>query len=219
MRLLIFRRSTLLLIPTIAASVGVLIFACWEPETHAPPPDDEYTEALVSQTLDRLGSGDPAWTDDIREIASTFTHYDDFVNSISMCDDIEVYEGLPHPTWESKLLSSEKKNNETIVLGNFYFYADPIAVTGRDARRLRDLYCSRGSFYPFQGYKSCGGYHPDWCVVWKNNKVSYEVQFCFGCCEMKTSDGFNSLHCDIGNMKKKAFESILNKYRTKRPKP
>ena len=196
---------------------ALLISGCRDVKTATPPPDDDYTQALVDQTLNRLDSGDPEWSRDVREIAVTFAHYDDFANAISSCTKIVVYEGLPHPTWESDLLSSEVRSNETIVLGNFHFYASPIAISARDARQICELYCSRGSFYPFQGFKDCGGFHPDWCVVWQTKETTYEVQFCFGCCEMKTTDGSNFLRCDMGNKRRKQFEAILSRYRSKRP--
>ncbi len=224
-----FNLSSRILMPAIATelvrvqslitlvSVGLLMaIGCREPEPPTPPPDDEYTEALVSKSLERWDSDD--WSNNqIVELIKTFSQYDNFAREISASTEIKVYEGLPHQTWESDLLKSELANNETIKFGNFPFYADPIALSDRDANRLRDLYCRRGSFVPFQGYKSCGGYHPDWCVVWTNDDVSYEVEFCFGCCEMQTTDGSSFLHCDMA--KKKKFEAILSKYRTKRPKP
>ncbi|MCA9215290.1 MAG: hypothetical protein KDB27_19620 [Planctomycetales bacterium] len=195
----------------------LMVFGCRKHVPPAPPPDDEYTQALVSQTLQRLESYDPEWTEGIRGIAATFTQYDDFAEAIASCADIEVYEGLPHPTWESELLVSETDKNETIVLGGFHFYAEPIEVRTRDANRLRELYCSRGSFYPFQGFKDCGGYHPDWCVVWKNDDATFEVQFCFGCCEMRTANGSSLHECDMSRKSQRQFEATLNKYRTKRP--
>jgi len=157
----------------------------------------------------------------LKNIQDTFKHHADLARAISECNEVSLYEGLPHPHWERDLLKSELDEKETITFdGGFPFYAVPIKIRDDDAVQLKQLYCDPSSFVAFQGFKLCGGYHPDWCIVWKNGAKSCYVELCFGCDEMRTygddlSDNKVFVWCDVVDQAK--FASILNKYHNNRP--
>ena len=162
-----------------------------------------------------IPDGDDDYERKIAKIARTFEHYRVLAEGIENCKTVELYEGLPHPTWESEVLERELREKEVVEFVDWPFYATPIELSNSDAELLRKLYCTRSSFVPFRGWKQCGGYHPDWCIKWKNGDKEFLVQICLGCCEMITTDGNVEVHCDIWDTTD--FENILKPYQKRRP--
>lgn len=174
-----------------------------EKNTHQLPWPDPYT---ISDDL-----GPKA-----RKIAETFVHYDNLAAAVQQCSEVELYEGLPHYTWEVELLEQELKNKDTVEFGGGSFYAKPLSLSPEDAKELKRRFCRRQSFMPFHGFKPCGGYHPDWRVIWKNGEKEFQVEFCFGCGEMTATNGTVELYCEMQDME--IFRELLEPYQKQRPK-
>src|SRR5215211_6479570 len=126
---------------------------------------------------------------------------------------LTLYEGLPHQAWEAELLKKELEAKETITVHGFPFYERPLPVAALDVEELRRLSAARESFSPYAGPKACGGYHPDYCLSWKDGEVTYELLICFSCHEMKFYGPKHEALADIRKDAFERFEAILKKYR------
>jgi hypothetical protein len=159
----------------------------------------------------------PGFDDQARENAKSFQQFGAFAAALHHGRLDKVYEGLPHDIFERELFESEKRNKETIKTDGYDFYARPITVSPELTTQLRHLLTSKTSFVPFQGYKACGGFHPDWGLVWGEGSDSWTVLLCFGCSEMIViKNGEQEIYCDIWDLA--PFESLLNPLHTNRPK-
>lgn len=184
------------------------ILGCNDTEEIKPPPPEAY---IIEE--DKFGDS-PMSAALLRE-ARSYEHYEEFAEGIRNAPAIEVFEGLPHQTFESELMESELKTKETIEIAGYNFYARPVIISERDKEQLTDLYCTKETFVPFRGIKNCGGYHPDWLVRWKKGEEEWIAHFCFGCHEAITIHGDESMYCDIWAIE--PFERLLNPYHQHRP--
>ncbi len=71
------------------------------------------------------------------------------------------------------------------MIQGFPFYEQPLSIAATDVEELRRLSAAADSFAPYGGPKDCGGYHPDYCLSWKDGANTYELLICFNCQEMK----------------------------------
>ncbi len=135
--------------------------------------------------------------------------------TVSAAKSLVIYEGLPHQTWDRELLASEIKRKDTTEIWDFPFYTPSVDATNGDD--LRKLLSNPASLREYQGPKSCGGYHPDFCISWQAGKVKYYALICFGCHEIVLYDGKTSLIYDLETAAYKEFQQLLAQYGTKRP--
>ena len=126
---------------------------------------------------------------------------------------LTLFEGLPHPMWESDQLDEELGSKETIVIHDFPFYERPLSIAADDVEPLRSLCAAADSYASYTGEKLCGGYHPDYCLRWEDETDTYDLMICFGCGEMKLYGPENYLIVDL----KADFQTLLEKYRDQRP--
>jgi cytochrome c553 len=137
---------------------------------------------------------------------------------INHASSLTLYEGLPHQTWEPEVLAKELATKKTIVRHEFPFYERPLPVAAGDVEALRRLSAAGESFAPYLGPKNCGGYHPDYCLAWKDAETTYELLICFGCHEMKLYGPKQEMLVDIKKEPFTQFEKTLQKYQAQRPK-
>jgi hypothetical protein len=111
---------------------------------------------------------------------------------------VEVFEGLPHQFDEAELLEAELARKETVNIGGFPFYAEPISVDSRTLESIAAGCRSPASYAPWSGLKLCGGFHPDWCVTFGEGETSWHLLICFGCRELKLLASENDEYdCDL----------------------
>ncbi|HEY1861915.1 MAG TPA: hypothetical protein VGG61_16255, partial [Gemmataceae bacterium] len=80
--------------------------------------------------------------------------------------------------------------------------------------------CSNGaSFRKYAGPKRCGGYHPDWCLQWKDGDNVYQVLICFGCHKARLYGPKYEQWTDLTSESFKEFAEVLKPYRKNRPEP
>lgn len=139
------------------------------------------------------------------------------LEKIAAAKTVFLYEGLPHQAWESAELSQEKQHKKTRQIHGFDFYADPIAVSAADAKLLFSLCSVPSSYDRYRGEKLCGGYHPDWCLVFG----SVEVLLCFGCHDARLYSPDEEIYADLQVPQArgawKQLEKMLKGYRKNRP--
>jgi hypothetical protein len=132
---------------------------------------------------------------------------------------VTLYEGLPHQNFEADLLKQELENKQTVLIREFPFYERPLPISEADIETLRQLATTASSFSTSPGAKSCGGFHPDYCLVWKDADATYEVLICFGCRDVMFFGPTQTLFAEIRKEAGKQFKSTLDKYREQRPEP
>lgn len=154
-----------------------------------------------------------------RETDMNFGNYTPLAAAVAKADQVTLYEGLPHPMFEKKLLDEELKNRKTVQHHGFPFYVEPLPLKERDAKELTKLFTDAKSFARFSGYKLCGGFHPDYCIEWHVGNEVYRCLVCFGCHEIKVFGSKSELYCDIANQAYSRFKELLEPYRKNRPKP
>ena len=102
-----------------------------------------------------------------------------------------AYEGLPRQG-VGKLYEQEKKTKRTLELHGFDFYATP-TILHSDASKLTQL-CLRDSlFFRYRSPKMCGGFHPDWCLVFDE----VQILLCFGCAEARLYSADESVFAEL----------------------
>jgi hypothetical protein len=153
------------------------------------------------------------------ELTSENRHlYDPYSEAIGRAAEVVLYEGLPHPQSESALYQRERKSKRNIKLYGHSFYARTLALSEEHADQLKQLFTEPTSFSPFAG-KFCGGFHPDYCVEYRDGKRVYRVLLCFGCHEVKFFGEKKFFHCDLRDKPYSTLKSLLESYRQSRPKP
>jgi len=92
------------------------------------------------------------------------SRYAPLAAAIPEADDVRLYEGTPHNGWERDLLRRELATDPHIELHGYSFYKEPLRLKAGDGERLTRLFTDKGSFMPYGGPKTCGGYHPDYGI-------------------------------------------------------
>ena len=145
-------------------------------------------------------------------------HIRPLVAVIAPADELIAYEGLPHQHWERELLAKELKSGQHLMLGDFPFYARPVPIGQEDAKRLLTLCATEQTFRPLTGEKACGGFHPDWCLLWRGPAGECRVLLCFGCCEARLQCGDRTeLRTDLDSAVQRELVALMKPYRTNRP--
>jgi hypothetical protein len=108
-----------------------------------------------------------------------------FLEEIPRADKVVLYEGLPHPMFESRLLEKERQTKAVQELNGYPFYQEPLALTKEDAKHLSEILGNPATYQPFRGEKKCGGFHPDYAVEWQVSAGQYRALICFHCSEVK----------------------------------
>jgi hypothetical protein len=120
-----------------------------------------------------------------------------FTESLRAAPLVLLYEGLPHQTWEPVGLANEILHKHWVSIHGFPFYDPPLAIQDADQDTLRELLSDPGLYREGAGVKLCGGFHPDFSVVWKDAEQLSSLHLCTGCDEAKFTKGDRSVHCGI----------------------
>lgn len=137
--------------------------------------------------------------------------------TIRQTDSLTLYEGLPHQNDERELFASEKKAKSTIELHGFPFYSETLALKPEDVDNLKATLGDSQSYRPPSLDKKCGGFHPDFAVVWTVAGQQYICLVCFGCYEfrmfgLKAEQEYDMTSASAGQLKR-----VLASYRQNRP--
>lgn len=88
-----------------------------------------------------------------------------------------------------------------------------------DAAAVRQVLLKPATYQPYSGPKKCGGFHPDYRLVWGSGRARREVQLCFGCREVKVFAAGDTqvLVADLPNAPYLELRVALDRYRAQRP--
>jgi hypothetical protein len=141
-----------------------------------------------------------------------------FLSAVASADEVHVYEGLPHQAWDRELYESERKRSDLVWFEGYPFYAKPLDVTSDEKKALTALALRKDAHVPFSGMKLCGGYHPDYAIVWTKGGKRSGALICFGCHEWKNFTPEGRLYEDLGKAAYDELRAILAKYVVQRPR-
>jgi hypothetical protein len=141
-----------------------------------------------------------------------------FFAAIESADSVTVYEGLPHQTWEGELRTAELRRSDLIHIEAHPFYAQPLNVSADEKKKITEIALRKEAHEPFSGHKFCGGYHPDYAIMWEKNGQKSGSLICFGCHEWKNFTPRGRLYEDLGQAAYEELRSILARYVVHRPK-
>ncbi len=142
-----------------------------------------------------------------KEVDTNFDNYKPLSAAIEKAGKVTLYEGTPRERRDGKPVEGK-----VIKLHDFAFFEKQPVLKDEDAKSLTKLFCAKDSFGKWEGYKKCGGYHPDFCIEWKNGDDAYQVLVCLGCHEVKCFGPKAELYCDINSDAYKQFSEILTRY-------
>jgi arylsulfatase A-like enzyme len=137
--------------------------------------------------------------------------------AIARAKGLTIYEGLPHQRWEMDLLDKELMTKQTVELDGFPFYQERRLLEQDDAAALARSLSDLKSFEVWSGGKFCGGYHPDYCLEWRDGEDVFRAQVCLGCHEITFFGEGLEIYCDINEDAFKKLAPVLKKYQKNRP--
>jgi restriction endonuclease len=134
---------------------------------------------------------------------------------------VSLLEGLPHQLYEREALAKERKEQTTVELHGYPFYAEDRKVGDKEAKTLSTACTSAAAFERFEIPKPCGGFHPDWCIVFRGdgNEEVYRVLVCFGCHEARLYGPSTDVYTDLTEPAFKILQDTLKPHQKRRPKP
>ncbi|MBX3737478.1 MAG: hypothetical protein KF715_12345 [Candidatus Didemnitutus sp.] len=142
----------------------------------------------------------------------------DFPRLLANATAVTVYEGLPHPLWEKRTFTEERRTKTNFELAGEFFYAEPLAVPATDLQGLEQIFRTTKVCVPFRGEKFCGGFHADYLIEWQKGEARLaSVLLCFGCHELKLVAPDLAVRTDLSEAGFAALRSILTRYRQHRP--
>lgn len=151
---------------------------------------------------------------DLPYMDSNFVAAVTFFSTLKSASNIEVFEGLPHQTWERDSLKSELERKDIIHFDDYPFYESSIPVVDQEIEALKNL-ISHEQNHLEHHMKLCGSFHPDYAVTWKDQK--YGVLVCFSCREWKLFTPAGMMHRDIEKEAYTHVRKILEKWVVNRP--
>jgi len=132
-------------------------------------------------------------------IRASFTKLKPLTNSLGAKSQLTVYRGVARENPEPSPPPGTPKANEvrTIIRFGQTFYEKSLPVPAAKTRKLLSLVKHPQSFSQWGGAKPCGGFHPDYALVWKTGDQVVEMHLCFTCKEIKVFNGQTKVYCEI----------------------
>lgn len=152
-----------------------------------------------------------------KSVSKDFAQLRSILDELPQSGDVALYEGLPSEFWEPHLWESEATQRKTIRLHGHLFYDERLVPQESDRKQLTSLLTNPRSFQRYRGTKTCGGYHPDYCLEWKHGEATTRALICLECSEIQLFARQKELYCDLSPDATQRLSQYLNSYRKKRP--
>lgn len=143
--------------------------------------------------------------------------YSPFAEIVAHADRVVLYEGLPHQDLERDLLTKERATKQTITLGDYPFYAEPMPLTAQDAAALTEIFDGIDAFYGPPEATVCGKFHPDYAIEWTKGDEKVLVLVCFMCGEANVVAVSTTLEFGVAGNSMKATKTLLKDRWQNRP--
>ncbi len=152
-----------------------------------------------------------------KPVSKDFAQLRSILNELPRTGEVALYEGLPSEFWEPQLRETEAKQKKTLGLHGYLFYDEQLAPEESDRKQLTALFTDARSFQRHRDVKVCGGYHPDYCVEWKNGDATTRALICLECAEVQFFARRGELYCDLSPEANQRLSRCLGAYRKNRP--
>jgi len=139
-----------------------------------------------------------------------------FIAEVERAETVVVFEGLPHQLFERGLFEVEVKRSDLVWFEGFPFYAKPLEVSVADKKALTMIALRADGHVRWSGYKLCGGYHPDYAIIWSRDGKKSGSLICFGCHEWKNFTTAGRLYEDLGEPAYTELRAVLSRYSRQR---
>lgn len=162
--------------------------------------EQQQQQEQVSAALDAQTVADP-----------NFTNLSALLGALEKAERFTLFEGLPHPRFESKQLATELARQKHRQRNGYPFYIEPLELTPATLASSLALLRDPSLYTPWNGEKLCGGFHPDYALQFFARGQLYRLLICFGCFEVKLFGGGvtlrSSLALEPGQKLKEALAS------------
>lgn len=130
---------------------------------------------------------------------------------------LSVLEGLPHQMFEKQSYLKQLQRKDITKIAKYPFYAEKSAP--KQDKALRTFLQSKTIAAPFTGEKACGGFHPDYALVWTDEQdKTHAALICSGCGELLYVPHSGSpQRFDLAKNAKTTFSVLLQAHRKNRP--
>ena len=126
-------------------------------------------------------------------------------------------EGLPHPSKESDLFTTQAQRKDTQQITGFFFYKPDQKIDPGTTDKLRQIIANSDNLTEWKEHKTCGGFHPDWSLNWRRGWSKDRALICFSCEEIIYISGDYQLRYNLTPTAAKQLKSLLNPFKAKRP--
>lgn len=119
--------------------------------------------------------------------------YATIAQDIEDIGDYQLYRGVPRHN------RAEEEANErpTKLHQGYRFYDEPVEIPADQAGRFAAWALDPQNWQLHSDGKFCGGFHPDWCLLYQSGGTSVRVMICFGCHEVWISSADQSVKFDL----------------------
>ncbi|MFC7337103.1 hypothetical protein ACFQY0_07935 [Haloferula chungangensis] len=138
--------------------------------------------------------------------------------ALAKAAEVFVFEGLPHPTLEQKLRTSESERTDTTKFMGQVFYTPDVKAKAEDTELLKSLLSGSDHLSVFQEEAEPKEFHPDYAVRWKNGTFTTVAMICFDCGEVIYVEAGKKFRYGLTEETLNELKEILDKYQSKRPK-
>lgn len=142
------------------------------------------------------------------DIGVDFSAFEGLSAEIKKAGTLVVYKGFPR-RHELPDDAPEPKKDPNIAIDGYVFQPHAYAVDEKAVAKLREICSTKDAFKKWRGPKKCGGYHPDYCLQFKNGDTVTSVLLCYGCNEAKFFGSKANLYVDADAGALEAMQIIL----------
>ena len=146
------------------------------------------------------------------EIQESYKKLNELLKKVTAKSQLTLYVGLPHPMRAASEYAVEKKTAKTTKRYGFLFYKEAKKIHKDDIVSLKKTVKHPQAFQKYTAAKGCGGFHPDFALVYTDGKETVEIHLCFGCGEMKIFHGKTEVYCEMSQRGKNTFKFLLDQY-------
>jgi hypothetical protein len=119
-------------------------------------------------------------------------------SDLKTAKNMKLYYGLAHPKRDKGLYTQQLVTVKHQTFQGFEFHQTPVRASDKLIKAIVHLYSNPDSHQALASPKTtCSGFHPDYAIVWSDNKGQRVLQLCYGCHEWKYFGPGGTLHTDI----------------------
>jgi len=142
------------------------------------------------------------------EIRASFKKLSRVIDSLDSGAQLEIYRGIPRGKFfevEEALGSGNDGHKRYVRRYGAFFYSQAEVPERNDVEELLAMVKNPQSFRKFGGFKLCGGFHPNFAMVWTKDEITVEIHVCLTCHEIKLFRSRLEIYCEMDDDAYKQF--------------